>query len=192
MRSLGLLPVVALALSLPSTGCFYRFGDGRDDVDDAPPAPYSSGSTTTTIGQAESMSGSLGTTRDFSTTNVEMRLTQSSGMSGVRLDTLDAHGRWVMNSLTFSGANGVYNPMFSPGARLSFRGGSTVDGVRVSVLGCTGPSRNNFDWDHSTSTVDVTVTDGPSPDSVRVTYVASFSDGTGSHEVRGTFIRDPE
>ncbi|MEZ4407408.1 MAG: hypothetical protein R3A52_13170 [Polyangiales bacterium] len=193
MRAIALVPVVALSLALPSTGCFYNF----EDRSDPPPAPTrgtsSSEPSTTTVGQAESMSGRVGRTPEFSTARVEMRLTQRSTQSTVRFDTLDAHGRWVMANLTVSGADGIYNRAFSPGARLSFRNGvSAAEGVRLSVLGCTGSARNNWDWDHSTQTVDVTVTEGPSPESVRVTYVAVFDDASGSHEIRGTFIRDPE
>lgn len=193
MRAIALVPVVALSLALPSTGCFYNF----DDRSDPPPAPTRGTSpsepSTTTVGQAESMSGRVGRTPEFSTSRVEMRLTQRSTQSTVRFDTLDAHGRWVMANLTVSGADGIYNRAFSPGARLSFRNGvSSAEGVRLSVLGCTGSARNNWDWDHSTQTVDVTVTEGPSPESVRVTYVAVFDDTSGSHQIRGTFIRDPE
>ncbi len=195
MRALALVPVVALSLALPSTGCFYNFED-RSDPPPAPtrePSPSSAEPSTTTLGQAESMSGRVGRTPEFSTNDVEMRLTQRSTQSTVRFDTLDAHGRWVMANLTVSGADGIYNRAFSPGARLSFRNGvSSAEGVRLSVLGCTGNTRNNFDWDQSTQSVDVTVTEGPSADSVRVTYVATFDDASGSHQIRGTFIRDPE
>lgn len=177
-----------------SAGCYVgdRWNDDSSRVDLVPPTDPTTASTV--VGQGGAFVGSLGQFDDFVTGETEMRITTSrSGStvnSSVRLDAVDAaERRWVMTQLTVSG--GLLNPTFTPGMTATFSSASAA-AVGVRVLGCSGPARGDYTYDHTADRVTVRVEEGPRENSRRMVFDATFSGPSGPQTLRGSFVYDTE
>lgn len=185
-------------------GCYYGQGEfGRDDEPSAvtgggPVGPSAStgtiGSTVTEQGEAEVFRGDLGETAGFVENGSALTIRRSSTSANVRVDAVNTGRRyWVMNALTIQG--GLQHPSLQPGSTFRFTRSAprTPSGLAVTVLGCQGPSRDNFTYDRSAETVEVSVSEGPTPDSRRMGWVATFAGPRGaSQRVEGSFVYDPQ
>lgn len=188
----GLMTAATWALGGCYTGSVYEDSSSRTLV------PPTNSRTQTIVGQGEALVGSMGEYSNFNTGDSEMRITTSrSGatsasqvLSSVRLDAEDTRvNRWVMTQLTVYG--GLLNPMFTPGMTATFNTQSNT-GVGVQVLGCSGPQRGNYTFDHSATQVTVHVEAGPRDNSRRMTFDANFQGPTGPQVVHGSFVYDTE
>lgn len=191
-------PLISAALiasmSLSLGGCFLmtleRSGT-RSDSGTPAPTYNSSTSSSTEVGQAEMLQGNLGNITSFSSDAPELSIRRSTGSAYVRIDALNASARWwAMTALTVTG--GLTHASLQPGAHLSFTPSSTsTNGLRVSVLGCSGPARNNYTYDHPADRVDVDVMDGSEPDTHRMVFTAYFRNGSAMQTVQGSFEYEP-
>lgn len=192
---------VTLCLSLGLGGCFqFQF----DRVDDEEPAADARTPTTgptgtgwiTEMGQAELLQGTMGTVARFQSTAPQMQIrrrsTSTSSSAYVRLDAESASARWwAMTALTITG--GLAHASLRPGAHLTFTTTSpSQSGLRVSVLGCSGPMRDRFTYDRTADRVDVDVMQGSEPGRRRMVYTAQFTNGTERQTVQGSFEYDPQ
>lgn len=141
-------------------------------------------------GEAEVLQGGMGSVTGFAQQFPEMHIVGSRTSTTVRIDAEDTSARWwVMTSLTVLG--GLDHAALQPGARLVFsRTGSSVEGLRVSVLGCSGPRRPHYTYDRYADTVTVHVLPGSFPSTRRMVFTAVFPSSTPggpSQRVQGAF-----
>lgn len=185
--SAAFVSVVSLAMG----GCLYFPSSSTDRAGGASAPTYSSSTRLNQVGQAEMLQGSLGNVASFAAAAPELRITGTSSNAVVRIDALnDSERWWAMNSLTISG--GLNHPSLQPGAHLTFSGSSaSANGLRVSVLGCSGPSRNNYTYDHSAQTTTVDVLPGSDATHNRMVFTAVFVNGTQTQQVQGSFEYEP-
>lgn len=188
---------VVLAGAMAFGGCYYG-SDGLGGEDDTPTAAAPRGATGSTgsdvtVGTADQFAGDLGTVTNFAVPGAELRVTQSSTYASARIDAENPRARWwAMTSLTITG--GLNHPSLQPGTRLRFTNGGAPaesNGLRVSVLGCSGPRRDNFTYDSTATNVEVEVEPGPTPDTRRLVFDAEFAGPSGPQTVRGSFVYDP-
>lgn len=181
------------SMSLSLGGCFLMTLERSGTRSDTPsPAPtYNSSSSNTEVGQAEMLQGNLGNVTSFSSRAPELSIRRSTGSAYVRIDALDGSARWwAMNALTVTG--GLTHASLQPGAHLSFSSTTaSVSGLRVSVLGCSGPARNNYTYDHPADRVDVDVMEGSEPNTNRMVFTAYFRNGSAMQSVQGSFEYEP-
>lgn len=185
--SAAFVSVVSLAMG----GCLYFPSSNSDRSGGASgPSTYSS-TGSTQVGQAELLQGSMGNVASFASAEPELQITTFSSSARVRIDALNPSERWwAMTSLTIAG--GLDHPSLQPGAHLTFSGSTaTADGLRVSVLGCSGPSRNNYTYDHNAQTTTVDVMPGSDPTHRRMVFTAVFVNGTQTQQVQGSFEYEP-
>ncbi len=178
----------AATLSLALGGCFY-FPNTRDDEPVPAPAPYDD-DTPTQVGQAEVFQGTLGNIGRFSKQSPELRISGGSTYGTVRIDAVDTTARWwAMTNLSFNG--GLSHPALVPGAHLVFDGSRrSISGLSVSALGCSGPSRGNYTYDHEADSVVIDVLDGSRPDSRRMVFTSTYTHDSGRQVVQGSFEYD--
>lgn len=186
-----------LAVFLPETGCYIP-GPPEEDG----PAPTrsggSGGSTTPTAGLhgpvtyrglGELLEGSMGNVRTFAGRAPDLQIAESSGSDSVRLDAEDTTARWwAMTAITLRG--GLRHPDLRPGAVLQFSnvsGARGTTGLNVTVLGCSGPRRNQYTYDRNAENVTVWVHQGSRPELYRLEFVAQFPTSGNPHAVRGAF-----
>jgi len=190
------LVVVSGALALG--GCYYGSGGlgGEPEADGTTAsAPRASGGSTgsnVTVGAADQFAGDLGTVTGFAVPGAELRVTQSPSTASVRIDAENTRARWwAMTVLTIQG--GLNHPSLQPGTQLRFQGGrsGSTNGLTISVLGCSGPRRDNFTYDGNATAVEVNVEEGPSPDTRRLVFDADFNTPQGPQRVHGSFVYDP-
>ena len=194
--------LVIAAGALGTGGCYYDFSDDRDDTPTAPPS-YDSratappGNASQWSGQADIFRGDLGTVRAFEGTAAEVTGSDyGTTTSMVRIDAEDTSARWwAMTQFSITGS--LHHPQLAPGARLVFNSRSnrniSSDGtpaLYVSVLGCSGPRRNEFTYDQNADEVTVNVSEGSSPDTRRIDFDAKFSGAGGEQHVTGSFVYD--
>ncbi len=189
----GALLTTAGALS--SGGCYYDFSDDRDDTATEPPSSYGSSSSSANLsrwsGRADVFRGDLGTVRAFEGRAAEVTGSDyGTTTSTVRIDAEDTTARWwAMTQLSVSGT--LHHPRLVPGARLVFNASSgRTGGLHVSVLGCSGPRRDQFTYDRPADEVSVNVSEGPSPDTRRIDFDAKFDGPGGEQHVTGSFVYD--
>lgn len=104
----------------------------------------------------------------------------------IEVEAGTARDGWAaMHVLNIDG--GIHNPLFVPGAALSFDSSSYSGAASVSVVGCSGPSSGTWVFDSSSQQVDVWVDVGSAPNTRRFTYVATFDDGSRRQTTEGTF-----
>ncbi len=187
---LALSAAFVSAASLAVGGCLY-FPPSSSDRSRDTYSPSSASGSFTQVGQAEMLQGSLGNIASFSAASPELRISASATSATVRIDALNASERWwAMNNLTISG--GLNHAALRQGAHLTFSGSSaSASGLRVSVLGCSGPSRNNYTYDHSAQTVTVDVLPGSDAAHNRMVFTAVFVNGPQTQQVQGSFEYEP-
>jgi hypothetical protein len=61
----------------------------------------------------------------------------------------------------------------------------------VRVLGCSGPSRGNFTYDRNADTVTIDVMPGSAPDTRRMVFKATYTNGAATQQVQGSFEYEP-
>lgn len=188
---LALSAAFVSAASLAVGGCLYFPPSSSDRSTGASAPTYGSSSSVNQVGQAEMLQGSLGNVASFSSATPQMHITGSRSYATVRIDALNAAERWwAMNSLTISG--GLNHASLQPGAHLTFSNtSSSTSGLRVSVLGCSGPSLNNYTYDHSAQTVTVDVLPGSDATHNRMVFTAVFVNGPQTQQVQGSFEYEP-
>lgn len=183
-------------------GCYYDFGDDRDDT---PPSTSRSagsygGSTASSAGRwsgrADTFRGDLGSVEGFDGASATIAGSDySTSSSSVRIDAENTAARWwAMTQLSFAGS--LHHPSLVPGAHLVFSsrsrtttrpsGGATP--LHVSVLGCSGPRLNQFTYDRSAEEVTVDVSEGPAADTRRLAFDAKFAGPNGEQHVTGSFV----
>ncbi len=183
-------------------GCYYGSdGIGGEEASDGPTVTAPRGGTGGTrgstgsevvVGSAERFAGDLGTVTGFAVPGAEMRVTQSGSTASVRIDAENTSARWwAMTVLTIGG--GLNHPSLQPGTQLRFQRGrsAAASGLSVSVLGCSGPRRDNFTYDANAESVEVNVEEGPTPDTRRIVFDAEFNGPRGPQQVHGSFVYDP-
>lgn len=181
------------SMSLSLGGCFLmtleRSGT-RSDTNATPPT-YNSTSSSTEVGQAEMLQGNLGNVTSFSSAAPELSIRRSTGSAYVRIDALNTSARWwAMTALTVTG--GLTHASLQPGAHLTFTSSSaSTNGLRVSVLGCSGPARNTYSYDHPAERVDVDVMEGSDPNTNRMVFTAYFRHDGAMQTVQGSFEYEP-
>lgn len=184
-------------------GCYYDFSDDRDR-DDTPGATapsYGSSPGTSASrwsGRAETFRGGMGDLRAFEGADAEVSgVDYGNNTSTVRIDAEDTRARWwAMTQFSFSGS--LHHPRLVPGAQLVFgprsagprATGGDAQALYVSVLGCSGPRRNQFTYDRGAEEVRINVSEGPSPDTRRIDFDATFEGPTGDQHVTGSFVYD--
>ncbi len=188
---LALSAAFVSAASLAVGGCLYFPPSSSDRSTGASAPRYGSSSSVNQVGQAEMLQGSLGNVASFSSASPQMRITGSSASATVRIDALNSAERWwAMSSLTISG--GLNHASLQPGAHLTFSGSSaSSSGLRVSVLGCSGPSLNNYTYDRNAQTVTVDVLPGSDATHNRMVFTAVFVNGPQTQQVQGSFEYEP-
>jgi hypothetical protein len=188
---LALSAAFVAAFSLVAGGCLYypsSHSDARTGSDYVPP---STSTTLNQVGQAEMLQGSLGNVASFSAASPELRITGSTTYANVRIDALNTAERWwAMNSLTISG--GLNHAALRVGAHLTFTSSTpSTSGLRVSALGCSGPARNNYTYDHTAQSVTVDVLPGSEEGRNRMVFTAVYVNGSQTQQVQGSFEYDP-
>lgn len=204
MRWIVGIPFVA-AGALALGGCYYDFSDGRDRdtastgaraPDTVSEPTPSGGSITRWTGQAELFRGDLGSVRGFEGANAEITASDyGTSSSSVRIDAENTAARWwAMTQFSVSGS--LHHPRLVPGARLvfnaqtraSYGGSAGATALYVSVLGCSGPRRNQYTYDHSADEVTISVSEGPAPETRRIDFDAKFTGTGGEQHVTGSFV----
>jgi hypothetical protein len=184
-----------LAAALALGGCFQfateRSGAGGSSTSTRTPSTPSASSYYNEVGEADVLQGAMGNVASFSQQSPEMRITGSRTSATVRIDAADTTARWwVMTNVTVTG--GLNHTALQPGAHLVFtRTAPTVNGLRVSVLGCSGPMRPNYTYDRTADTVTVDVLPGSAPDTRRMVFKAVYANGTATQQVQGSFEYEP-
>lgn len=177
------------AVSLALGGCFY-FPNERTRLseEDAP-----STESVAQVGQAEMFQGTLGQIEGFASEAAELRISGSGSYATVRIDAVNTTARWwAMNNLTISG--GLDHAALRPGAHLTFSRTGTATGatgLRVTALGCSGPSRGNYTYDHTAERVDVDVLPGTEEGRNRMVFTAHYAHEGAMQTVQGSFEYDP-
>ncbi|MFO0603286.1 MAG: hypothetical protein U0324_08940 [Polyangiales bacterium] len=192
MTRLVLAAPFTLAAALALGGCF-QFANERSGAEGG----SSSSSTPTAsgyynaVGEADMLQGAMGNVTSFTQQSPEMRITGSRTSATVRIDAADTTARWwVMTNLTITG--GLDHASLLPGAHLVFtRTAPSVNGLRVSALGCSGPSRPNYTYDHTADAVTVDVLPGSAPDTRRMVFKAVYTHGSVTQQVQGSFEYEP-
>lgn len=190
MKSTTLL-VTALACAgcyNPEPVAFHGLGDDSAPVARPPTTtpttrtPYSA--TPAPVQPGASLTGDLGQVRGFSSDAVEVRVEGVSGNT-VQLDAVnDAAHWWVMARFNFS--QPLSSAQWAPGTLRTFSGNRpSTDGMSVSTIGCSGPTRGRYTYDSSPDTVTVHVQEGSTPDARLVTFAAYWN--AGGHTVTGSF-----
>ncbi len=194
---LALCASLVAAASLALGGCFYFPSErssarstGSTGSTEAPPVPTS---TTSQVGQAEVFQGALGEIGSFTSQAAELRITAGERYASVRIDAVNLADRWwAMNNLTISG--GLDHAALQPGAHLTFSSAGAAPGaagLRVTALGCSGPSRNVYTYDRNADSVDVDVMPGSEEGRNRMVFTAHFDHGGAMQTVQGSFEYDP-
>jgi hypothetical protein len=187
---LALYGSLVAAASHALGGCFYVPSERSSARATGAAAPASA---TAQVGQAEVFQGTLGEIGSFSSEAAELRITASGSYATVRIDAVNAAARWwAMNNLTISG--GLDHAALRPGAHLTFsRAGAApgATGLRVTALGCSGPSRNVYTYDRNADSVDVDVMPGSEEGRNRMVFTARFDHGGATQTVQGSFEYDP-
>jgi hypothetical protein len=180
----------ALTASLALGGCFQFVEEGSGSsstrgTNSTPTGYYNM------VGEAELLQGAMGNVPSFTHASPELRITGSTTNATVRLDAVNTSARWwVMTNLTVTG--GLGHAALQPGAHLVFtRTSPTVGGLRVRVLGCSGPSRGNFTYDRNADTVTIDVMPGSAPDTRRMVFKATYTNGAATQQVQGSFEYEP-
>jgi len=180
----------ALAASLALGGCF-QFYEERSGSSSTPRTSTTPSGYYNMVGEADLLQGAMGNVTSFTHASPEMRITGSSTSATVRLDASNTTTRWwVMTNLTITG--GLGHAALQPGAHLVFtRSAPSVGGLRVSVLGCSGPMRPNYTYDRTADTVTVDVMPGSAPDTRRMVFKATYANGAATQQVQGSFEYEP-
>lgn len=144
--------------------------------------PYSSGVLEV---RNESLSGTLGEVRGFEG-NIWMESGYDyGGVASLQVDAKSTEEDWaVMAALTIEG--GLDHPDLVPGAVLTFRyddyscdySGEESRQLHVSLLGCSGPADAYWEYDVTADEVTIEVQDGSTPESRRIAYTGTWSDGS--------------
>jgi len=196
-----LLPIGALVMG----GCYYDFDDDGDRAD-APPSTRSDygGSPSTNAvrwsGRADTFRGDLGQVEGFDGAQATIAGSDyGTSSSSVRIDAENTADRWwAMAQLSVTGS--LHHPSLVPGAHMVFnsrnravtRPTSGAPALHVSVLGCSGPRLNQFNYDRSADEVVVDVSAGPTEDTRRLTFDATFAGPSGEQHVTGSFVFDTQ
>jgi len=168
----------ALAASLALGGCF-QFYEERSGSSSTPRTSTTPSGYYNMVGEADLLQGAMGNVTSFTHASPEMRITGSSTSATVRLDASNTTTRWWVMAL-------------QPGAHLVFtRSAPSVGGLRVSVLGCSGPMRPNYTYDRTADTVTVDVMPGSAPDTRRMVFKATYANGAATQQVQGSFEYEP-
>ncbi len=184
-RNLGLSALLIGAI-VGVSGCMMDWGTWSDSGS-SDPSYGSYDGYYSTPSNLEIRSGYLsGTMGDVTFANDAWRIEGSNfgGYTQIELEASAATGA-AMTILNIQG--GLDNPVFVPGAALSFDSSSYSSTVEVTVVGCSGPSSGSWVYDHSSEQVDVRVDVGPAPNMRHFSYVATFDDGTGRQQTTGSF-----
>ncbi len=188
---LALSAVVVSVFSLAAGGCLYF----PNESDRSGSSTYGTSSdysgTVTQVGEAEMFQGSLGNVTAFNAASPELRISSGTTYATVRIDAVNTSQRWwAMNNLTISG--GLNHSALRVGAHLTFTPSAPSNaGLRVSVLGCSGPSRNNYTYDRTAQSVTVDVLPGGEEGRNRMVFTAVFVNGAERQQVQGSFEYEP-
>lgn len=187
---LALSAAIISAFSLAAGGCLYY----PNESDRSGSSTYGSSSTSgtfTQVGEAEMLQGSLSNVTAFSASSPELRISSSASFATVRIDALNSGARWwAMNRLSITG--GLGHRALRVGAHLTFTPTSTSNaGLRVSVLGCSGPARDNYTYDRTAQSVTVDVLPGSEEGCNRMVFTAVFVNGSERQQVQGSFEYEP-
>jgi hypothetical protein len=188
MKGLTRIGLVA-AMGMAASGCFGFEIEGREGsgwsggsaYPDAPPRG-SVGFTGDLDVRGGQLAGALGPIDGFSAEAYEQRGFHEEGWSEVTLHA--GTGYWVMTALSVEG--GLEHPSLAPGARLEFPR-DAQPGLSVSVLGCSGPAREVFDYDEDAQRVQIEVQSGASPGERVLLFRAVFDNAGTSQVVEGSF-----
>lgn len=183
-------------------GCYYDFEEEGEEDDRAPPARGSYGgapapSAVRWTGRADTFRGDLGTVEGFVGSEATVAGSDyGTTSSSVRIDAENTRARWwAMTLLSITGS--LRHPALVPGAHFVFTGRSrpsaqTVAGeappLFMTVLGCSGPRRDQFTYDQGAQEVTVDVSAGPSEDTRRLAFDAKFAGPQGEQHVTGSFV----
>ncbi|MEM6957406.1 MAG: hypothetical protein AAF411_20815 [Myxococcota bacterium] len=170
----ALLPILLLSLF---SGCYFELPGSGADGDDAPISGYAGYERAIELDVSNaSLSGSLGDVRgtsEFARIDSPWN-TDREIYVDLRADVPDGV---IMNGLTIEGGLDLLQP------GVSFTSSyddyySDTNGLYASVIGCSGPEDNWWQYDRMAERVTVEVEPGPTPDSVEVNYEAEFPDGS--------------
>ena len=174
---------IALAIAL-AEGDDEPYSDPYTDPYSDPYAdPYSSGVLEV---RNESLTGTLGEVRGFEG-NIWMESGYDyGGVASLQVDAKSTEEDWaVMAALTIEG--GLDHPDLVPGAVLTFRYddysyysdyGAESPQLHVSLLGCSGPADSYWEYDVTADEVTIEVQEGSTPESRRIAYTGTWSDGS--------------
>jgi len=172
---------IALAIALAG-GDDEPYSDPYTDPYSDPYAdPYSSGVLEV---RNESLTGTLGEVRGFEG-NIWMESGYDyGGVASLQVDAKSTEEDWaVMAALTIEG--GLDHPDLVPGAVLTFRyddysydySGESRH-LHASLLGCSGPADGYWEYDVTADEVTIEVQEGSTPESRRIAYTGTWSDGS--------------
>ncbi|HEY4223980.1 MAG TPA: glycerate kinase [Myxococcota bacterium] len=80
--------------------------------------------------------------------------------------------------------------VFGPSGRVPDADGTSA--LYVTALGCSGPRRNDYTFDHPAEQVTVAVSAGPTADTRRMDFDAQFAGPSGEQHVTGSFVFDTQ
>lgn len=154
-----------------------------------PPAPEPPIGTSVETQADARLEGSLGSVRRVQASGLEV-LQQRMGAGGaVEAHAEDRAARWwVMTRLAFS--TPLTSEAWAPGSSYTISARAPSNPLGLTVIGCSGPSRNNFTYDGAPTQVEVRVDAGPTPSSRVLTFVERWE--PSGDELRGVVTVSPQ
>lgn len=148
---------------------------------------------------AATMHGAMGAIDGIASRDADVSISGTPSLTVVRIDAEDrAAGKWAMTRFTIRG--GLDQSALQPGAHFTYEpasvGSSSASrsptALLSAVVGCSGPERDQYTYDHAPSHMDVTVERGSTPTALRLVYSANFVHTMGANQtVTGTFEYEP-
>ena len=175
---------LALLCSLAIPGCYFDLGGGGGGPIDEPITPW------------EPSEPIINNDLDISQPQLEGRLGSVSAAGEGYIASAYGDSNWTNIDLRARGERGVImNSLNIEGDVRTLEIGQTyrsdsfdydsTAGIYFSMIGCSGPADNAWDFDVPAQEVEVTVEEGPEEGTVELFYTASFGDGSAS---RGSFV----
>lgn len=169
------------ALAIP--GCYMDLGGGSGSIDEpvAPwePTPYESvNDLNVTLPQIDGRLGSYAASGSGYVANAYGDSSWSSIDIRVR-----GEGAVLMNALNIEGDIGSLEVGETYTQRT--RDFDAPAGLYFSMVGCSGPEDNVWEYDRSTDDIEISVVEGPEEGTVELFYTANFEDGSAS---TGSFV----
>ena len=148
----------------------------------ADPDPYGDYDGTVAISNAH-LSGDMGDVHGFDADATYTSGMQSYGVANLTVMTTNASAGYSAMAI-FDVEGGLDHPALTPGASLHFDGYEGEQGLYIYVTGCSGPREGSWLFDSGAEQVNVDVSEGSTPGTLRMDFDATF---TGNGTTEGSF-----